>query len=163
MILKKDGRDSSLGLKVVGGQPMPQGGRGAIIEKVKRGSIAEREGGLRAGKSQGLSLPGLLSNMLVGWVLGDEVIEWNGRSLQGKGYEQVYEIVAESRQEPQVELIVARQATRAPQHHHSATELWRQGKIARIRDPLRSNNWPFCLVVLGSLFYHVYILSVDSI
>ncbi|CAB3370540.1 Hypothetical predicted protein [Cloeon dipterum] len=110
MILKKDVRDSSLGLKVVGGQPLPHGGRGAVIEKVKRGSIAEREGNLRA---------------------GDEVIEWNGRSLQGKGYEQVYEIIAESRLEPQVELIVARQAARAPPHHHSATELWRQDMYDR--------------------------------
>ncbi|XP_059486608.1 regulating synaptic membrane exocytosis protein 2 isoform X2 [Neocloeon triangulifer] len=110
MILKKEVRDSSLGLKVVGGQPLPHGGRGAVIEKVKRGSIAEREGGLRA---------------------GDEVIEWNGRSLQGKGYEQVYEIVAESRQEAQVELIVARQSARAPPHHHSATELWRQDMYDR--------------------------------
>lgn len=42
------------------------------------------------------------------YVPGDEVIEWNGRPLQGKTYQDVYEIIAESRQEPQVELIVSR-------------------------------------------------------
>lgn len=41
--------------------------------------------------------------------LGDEVLEWNGRVLQGKTYEEVYDIIAESRHEPQVELIVSRQ------------------------------------------------------
>ena len=40
--------------------------------------------------------------------LGDEVVEWNGRSLQGKTFEEVYEIIFESKQEPQVELIVRR-------------------------------------------------------
>nr|CAD7427362.1 unnamed protein product [Timema monikensis] len=39
---------------------------------------------------------------------GDEVIEWNGRSLQGKSFQEVYDIIAESKQEPQVELIVSR-------------------------------------------------------
>jgi hypothetical protein len=40
--------------------------------------------------------------------VGDEVIEWNGRSLQGKSFQEVYDIIAESKQEPQVELIVSR-------------------------------------------------------
>lgn len=35
-------------------------------------------------------------------------MEWNGRSLQGKSYQEVYDIIAESKQEPQVELIVTR-------------------------------------------------------
>lgn len=40
--------------------------------------------------------------------VGDEVLEWNGRSLQGKSYQEVYDIIAESKHEPQVELIVSR-------------------------------------------------------
>lgn len=40
--------------------------------------------------------------------LGDEVIEWNRRSLQQKSYEDVYKIIAESKQEPQVEMTVKR-------------------------------------------------------
>ena len=40
--------------------------------------------------------------------LGDEVVEWNGRSLQGASFEEVYDIILESKQEPQVELIVHR-------------------------------------------------------
>ncbi|XP_054270630.1 regulating synaptic membrane exocytosis protein 2-like isoform X8 [Macrosteles quadrilineatus] len=96
MILKKTQRadgggpsssTSILGLKVVGGQLLPGGGRGAIIEKVKKGSTADKEGQLRP---------------------GDEVVEWNGRSLQGKSYQEVTDIIAESKQEPQVELIVTR-------------------------------------------------------
>jgi regulating synaptic membrane exocytosis protein 2 len=61
MILKKEGLDGGgysassaaaiLGLKVVGGQPLPHGGRGALIDKVKRGSTAEREGGLIPGET----------------------------------------------------------------------------------------------------------------
>jgi hypothetical protein len=39
---------------------------------------------------------------------GDEVLEWNGRSLQGKTFEEVSEVIAESKQEPQVELMVTR-------------------------------------------------------
>ena len=45
---------------------------------------------------------------------GDEVVEWNGRSLQGKTYEEVYDIIAESKQEPQVELIVSRLTQKIP-------------------------------------------------
>jgi len=41
-------------------------------------------------------------------VSGDEVIEWNGRSLQGKSFQEVYDIIAESREEPQIELVVER-------------------------------------------------------
>lgn len=39
-----------LGLKVVGGKILEHGGRGAIIEKVKKGSIADTEGQLRPGE-----------------------------------------------------------------------------------------------------------------
>uniref|UniRef100_T1L2L6 Regulating synaptic membrane exocytosis protein 2 n=3 Tax=Tetranychus urticae TaxID=32264 RepID=T1L2L6_TETUR len=95
MILKKNlsdepGSGSSaaiLGLKVIGGRITEAGTVGAIIEKVKKGSIADTVGRLRA---------------------GDEVLEWNGRSLRHKTYEEVYDIIAESKQEPQVELIVSR-------------------------------------------------------
>lgn len=36
------------------------------------------------------------------------MIKWNGRSLQGKSFGEVYDIIAESRQDPQVELVVSR-------------------------------------------------------
>lgn len=41
-------------------------------------------------------------------IVGDEVIEWNGRSLHGKSSQEVYEIIADSKHELQVELIVSR-------------------------------------------------------
>ena len=91
MILTKSsgpGGSALLGLKVVGGKLLGNNRYGALIEKVKKGSIADSVGNL---------LP------------GDEVLEWNGRSLQDKSYEEVHEIVTESRQDDQVELIVARQ------------------------------------------------------
>lgn len=58
MILKKSFREginptssaAILGLKVVGGKILDNGGRGAIIEKVKKGSIADIEGQLRPGE-----------------------------------------------------------------------------------------------------------------
>ena len=40
--------------------------------------------------------------------LGDEVLEWNSRSLVGKSYDEVHDVIAESRHEPQVELRVSR-------------------------------------------------------
>jgi len=105
MILKKASSagitangSSLLGLKVVGGKPLPNNRFGAIIEKVKKGSIADTIGHL---------LP------------GDEVIEWNGRSLQSKSYEEVHDIIAESRQEEQVELIVSRPMIDALHSFHS--------------------------------------------
>lgn len=39
---------------------------------------------------------------------GDEIIEWNGRSLHGRSPQEVYDIIADSRHETQVELIVSR-------------------------------------------------------
>ncbi|XP_013413458.1 regulating synaptic membrane exocytosis protein 2-like [Lingula anatina] len=94
MILKKGvadgkGKDSGgiLGLKVVGGKVTEGGQLGAFVTKVKKGSIADVVGKLRP---------------------GDEVIEWNGRSLQAATFEDVYDIIMESKQEPQVELIVHR-------------------------------------------------------
>ncbi|RUS73733.1 hypothetical protein EGW08_018513, partial [Elysia chlorotica] len=77
------------GLKVIGGTASDTGKLGAFITKVKKGSIADTVGHLRP---------------------GDEVVEWNGRSLQGATYEEVYDIILESKQEPQVELIVHRSA-----------------------------------------------------
>lgn len=51
MILRKniEGEDI-LGLKVIGGKPMLNGRKGAFIEKVKRGSIADQEGHIKPGK-----------------------------------------------------------------------------------------------------------------
>ncbi|XP_060516998.1 regulating synaptic membrane exocytosis protein 2 [Cylas formicarius] len=78
---------SILGLKVVGGKILENGSSGALIEKVKKGSIADVEGQLRP---------------------GDELVEWNGRLLQGKSHQEVTDIIAESKHEMNVELIVAR-------------------------------------------------------
>lgn len=51
MILRKSNEgEDILGLKVIGGQILSTGRIGAIIEKVKRGSIADQEGHIRPGK-----------------------------------------------------------------------------------------------------------------
>lgn len=42
---------------------------------------------------------------------GDEVIEWNGQSLHDRSADDVADIIAESRHEPQVEVIVSRVIT----------------------------------------------------
>ena len=69
---------------------------------------------------------------------GDEVIEWNGRSLQGKSFQEVYDIIAESKQEPQVELIVSRLlgTRRTPQaqwrHAHSSPTPTHKGKVLEV-------------------------------
>ncbi|XP_059049497.1 regulating synaptic membrane exocytosis protein 2 isoform X5 [Achroia grisella] len=84
-----------LGLKVVGGKLLPDGTRGAIVEKVKKGSIADLEGQLR---------------------IGDEVLQWNGVALQGRSSDEVAAIVADSKHDSHVELVVSRPitATRTP-------------------------------------------------
>ncbi|XP_065803988.1 regulating synaptic membrane exocytosis protein 2 isoform X19 [Labrus bergylta] len=76
-----------LGLKVVGGKMTESGRLCAFITKVKRGSLADTVGHLRP---------------------GDQVLEWNGRLLQGATFNEVYHIILESKQEPQVELVVSR-------------------------------------------------------
>uniref|UniRef100_A0ABM5GED4 Regulating synaptic membrane exocytosis protein 1 isoform X34 n=1 Tax=Pogona vitticeps TaxID=103695 RepID=A0ABM5GED4_9SAUR len=78
---------SLLGLKVVGGKMTELGRLGAFITKVKKGSLADVVGHLRA---------------------GDEVLEWNGKPLPGATNEEVYNIILESKSEPQVEIIVSR-------------------------------------------------------
>lgn len=39
---------------------------------------------------------------------GDEVLQWNGKSLPGATKKEVYNIILESKPEPQVELVVSR-------------------------------------------------------
>ncbi|XP_077928263.1 regulating synaptic membrane exocytosis protein 2 isoform X35 [Halichoerus grypus] len=105
----KDGsvpRDSGamLGLKVVGGKMTESGRLCAFITKVKKGSLADTVGHLRP---------------------GDEVLEWNGRLLQGATFEEVYNIILESKPEPQVELLVSRpigDIPRIPDSTHAQLE-----------------------------------------
>lgn len=65
-------------------------------------------------------------------ILGDEVIEWNGRPLHGKSCQDVSDIIAESRQEPQVELIVSRIIAA---NRRAAQASWRQS-----HSPIRSHH-----------------------
>ncbi|XP_061632496.1 regulating synaptic membrane exocytosis protein 2 isoform X15 [Phyllopteryx taeniolatus] len=105
----KDGsvpRDSGalLGLKVVGGKMTESGRLCAFITKVRKGSLADTVGHLRP---------------------GDQVLEWNGRLLQGATFKEVYNIILESKPEPQVELVVSRpigDIPRIPDSTHAQLE-----------------------------------------
>ncbi|XP_035285115.1 regulating synaptic membrane exocytosis protein 2-like isoform X3 [Anguilla anguilla] len=105
----KDGsvpRDTGalLGLKVVGGKMTESGRLCAFITKVKKGSLADTVGHLRP---------------------GDQVLEWNGRHLQGATFKEVYNIILESKPEPQVELVVSRptgDVSRIPDSTHAQLE-----------------------------------------
>ncbi|XP_069582706.1 regulating synaptic membrane exocytosis protein 1 isoform X30 [Ranitomeya imitator] len=93
-----------LGLKVVGGKMTETGRLGAFITKVKKGSLADVVGHLRA---------------------GDEVLEWNGKPLPGATNEDVYNIILQSKSEPQVEIIVSRpigDIPRIPESSHPPLE-----------------------------------------
>ncbi|KAL2083469.1 hypothetical protein ACEWY4_021242 [Coilia grayii] len=93
-----------LGLKVVGGKITETGRLGAFITKVKKGSLADVVGHLRA---------------------GDEVLQWNGKSLPGATNKEVYNIILNSQSEPQVELIVSRpigDTPRIPETSHPPLE-----------------------------------------
>uniref|UniRef100_H3DR24 Regulating synaptic membrane exocytosis 1 n=1 Tax=Tetraodon nigroviridis TaxID=99883 RepID=H3DR24_TETNG len=95
---------SLLGLKVVGGKMTEAGRLGAFITKVKKGSLADVVGHLRA---------------------GDEVLQWNGKSLPGATKKEVYNIILESKPEPQVELVVSRpigDIPRIPESTHPPLE-----------------------------------------
>uniref|UniRef100_A0A8C8E3W8 Regulating synaptic membrane exocytosis 2 n=1 Tax=Oryzias sinensis TaxID=183150 RepID=A0A8C8E3W8_9TELE len=105
----KDGsvpRDSGalLGLKVVGGKMTESGRLCAFITKVRKGSLADTVGHLRP---------------------GDQVLEWSGRLLQGATFKEVYNIILESKPEPQVELVVSRpigDIPRIPDSTHAQLE-----------------------------------------
>ncbi|XP_053530974.1 regulating synaptic membrane exocytosis protein 2 isoform X7 [Ictalurus punctatus] len=105
----KDGsvpRDSGalLGLKVIGGKMTESGRLCAFITKVRKGSLADTVGHLRP---------------------GDQVLEWNGRNLQGATFKEVYNIILESKPEPQVELVVSRpigDIPRIPDSTHTQLE-----------------------------------------
>ncbi|KAM7009946.1 regulating synaptic membrane exocytosis protein 1 isoform 19-T19 [Tautogolabrus adspersus] len=95
---------SLLGLKVVGGKMTEMGRLGAFITKVKKGSLADVVGHLRA---------------------GDEVLQWNGKSLPGLTKKEVYNIILESKAEPQVEIVVSRpigDIPRIPESSHPPLE-----------------------------------------
>ncbi|XP_030290934.1 regulating synaptic membrane exocytosis protein 1 isoform X2 [Sparus aurata] len=95
---------SLLGLKVVGGKMTETGRLGAFITKVKKGSLADVVGHLRA---------------------GDEVLQWNGKSLPGATKKEVYNIILESKSEPQVEIVVSRpigDIPRIPESSHPPLE-----------------------------------------
>uniref|UniRef100_H3AZR6 Regulating synaptic membrane exocytosis 1 n=1 Tax=Latimeria chalumnae TaxID=7897 RepID=H3AZR6_LATCH len=95
-----------LGLKVVGGKMTDAGRLGAFITKVKKGSLADVVGHLRA-------------------VKGDEVLEWNGKPLPGATNEEVYNIILDSKSEPQVEIVVSRpigDIPRIPESSHPPLE-----------------------------------------
>ncbi|XP_074550367.1 regulating synaptic membrane exocytosis protein 1 isoform X4 [Halichoeres trimaculatus] len=95
---------SLLGLKVVGGKMTETGRLGAFITKVKKGSLADVVGHLRA---------------------GDEVLQWNGKSLPGLTKKEVYNIILESKAEPQVEIVVSRpigDIPRIPESSHPPLE-----------------------------------------
>ncbi|MGH0173267.1 UNVERIFIED_CONTAM: hypothetical protein FKN15_065114 [Acipenser sinensis] len=93
-----------LGLKVVGGKITETGRLGAFITKVKRGSLADVVGHLRA---------------------GDEVLQWNSKPLPGATKKEVYNIILESKSEPQVEIVVSRpirDIPRIPETSHPPLE-----------------------------------------
>uniref|UniRef100_A0A3P8XJN7 Regulating synaptic membrane exocytosis 1 n=1 Tax=Esox lucius TaxID=8010 RepID=A0A3P8XJN7_ESOLU len=95
---------SLLGLKVVGGKMTETGRLGAFITKVKKGSLADIVGHLRA---------------------GDEVLQWNRKSLPGATKKEVYNIILESKAEPQVEIVVSRpigDIPRIPETSHPPLE-----------------------------------------
>lgn len=55
-----------------------------------------------------MALDSLSKIVITDTTIGDEVLEWNGRLLQGATFEEVYNIILESKPEPQVELVVSR-------------------------------------------------------
>lgn len=104
----------------------------AFITKVRKGSLADTVGHLRPGinthtdfflcvQIQSVDICYIFSMLkmcqiqavkdfrcLSGVFAGDQVLEWNGKLLQGATFKEVYNIILESKPEPQVELVVSR-------------------------------------------------------
>jgi C-terminal processing protease CtpA/Prc len=79
---------SVLGLKIVGGRTNPFINQlSAYITSVKKGSAADTSGRLRP---------------------GDEILKWNGKLLRGLNGVQVNNIIAQTKSDTQVELVVER-------------------------------------------------------
>ncbi len=79
---------SSIGLKILGGRFNPFTNElSAYVVKVKKNSVADRQGQVQ---------------------VGDEVVEWNGHVLRGLTYDQVFQIMQQSKYDHQVELVIER-------------------------------------------------------
>uniref|UniRef100_A0AAQ4QJX6 Regulating synaptic membrane exocytosis 1 n=1 Tax=Gasterosteus aculeatus aculeatus TaxID=481459 RepID=A0AAQ4QJX6_GASAC len=140
-----------LGLKVVGGRITESGRLGAFITKVKKGSLADVVGHLRA---------------------GDEVLQWNGKLLPGATMKEVYNIILESQAEPQVELVVSRpigDIPRIPDTSHppleSSSSSFESQKMERPSLNVLSPSSPGMLqdapqLMPGQLSVSVFIMSV---
>lgn len=118
--------------------------------------------------------------MMNHFILGDEVIEWNGQSLNGRSAQEVHDIIADSKHDLQVELIVSRviaASRRAAQaswrQSHSPTRLHHAGTLKRRQCAhtllivlfLSSCSYYFCYcyyfchygcVSFRSFFTHIY-------
>lgn len=110
-------------LQVVGGKMTESGRLCAFITKVKRGSLADTVGRLRPGEPAGPPTRATVCSQEDAGVSGphrrsafsgDQVLEWNGRVLQGATFNEVYNIILDSKAEPQVELVVSRQIRWVP-------------------------------------------------
>ena len=79
---------ASIGLKILGGRLNPFTNElSAYVIKVKKNSVADRQGQVQ---------------------VGDEVVEWNGQVLRGLTYDQVFQIMQQSKYDHQVELVIER-------------------------------------------------------
>ena len=88
-----------LGLKIVGGRFNPATNTtSAFVAKVKKNSLADTAGAIQP---------------------GDEVLTWNGLSLRGLTYDEVYSLMCKSRADDQVTLGLERHSNlQSNQHHH---------------------------------------------
>ncbi|KRX84536.1 Rab-3-interacting molecule unc-10 [Trichinella sp. T6] len=91
---------TSLGLKVTGGRSTSSGRLGAFITKVKRGSVADTVGHLVPGNFE-------LKN-------SDEVFQWNGSLLANASFDEVCEVINQSKFCNRIELVIARTIMQSP-------------------------------------------------
>lgn len=80
--------------------------------------------------------------------VGDEVVEWNGHSLRSLTFEDVYDIIFESKSDPQVELTVERNLSQA------------EVNASRMPEQLDDVEGSFCGTLFCTiLFYYRLLLS----
>lgn len=77
---------------------------------------------------------------------GDEIIKWNGHTLHGKSAHEVFDIIADSRRDTQVELIISRliltnrRAAQASwrQSHYSPAQSYQSGTYHKKRKEMKT-------------------------
>ena len=98
-------------MKVIGGLEIPgarHGEIGAFVTEISPGGVVDTHGEVQEGEifsyNQDFSIKTQTLLSILDYVIGDQVLEWNGIQLNGKSFEEVQSIISSTRGE--VEIVI---------------------------------------------------------